>query len=57
MNELDKSIQKLFELRSYAVIRAMKMPRHRSRLASNEQALKELACLLCVMLFFGWHFV
>jgi hypothetical protein len=25
MNELDKSIQKLFELRSYAVIRAMKM--------------------------------
>jgi len=25
VNELDKSIQKLFELRSYAVIRAMKM--------------------------------
>ena len=24
MNELDKSIQKLFELRSYAVIRAIK---------------------------------
>jgi hypothetical protein len=25
MNELDKSTQKLFELRSYAVIQAMKM--------------------------------